>query len=40
MKDIAEWIFAAAVVLLLRQVWVLFAPTIKIALHRFWRRER
>lgn len=40
MKDIAEWIFAIAIVLLVRQVWVLFWPVVKVAAHRFFKRAR
>jgi hypothetical protein len=40
MKSLAEWIFAIAIVLLVRQVWVIFWPVVKVAAHRFFKRAR
>lgn len=40
MKSLAEWVFAIAIVLLVRQVWVIFWPAVKVATHRFFKRAR
>jgi hypothetical protein len=40
MTDIRNWLLSICLVLLIRQVWVIFWPVVKVAAHRFWSRKR